>query len=389
MMTTSQTRRQALRTLGVGNALALGSSWGWAKVPKKPPQVAARWSAWDTFRQQFISKEGRVMDVGSPRSQTFSEGQSYALFFALIANDKETFEKVLNWTENNLCDGDMTARLPAWLWGRRDNDTWGVLDTNSASDSDLWIAYALGEAGRLWDDRRYRALSSLISARILREETATLPILGLSLLPAAKGFAETTGRWRLNPSYMPLQLMRWFAMNEPDPRWKLLAESSLKIIRGSAPKGFVPDWIIFDAQQGFLPDLGGAEKGQGAYNAIRVYLWAGMLHAQAPERAALLATLTPMTRFVRENGHPPESIDILSGKANRPGPSGFSAAILPFLDATGDKSTLQMQLSRLQAKPLRPDEYYGQVLSLFGRGWIDGFYRFAVNGRILPQWGHL
>ena len=385
-MNRPETRRQILLTAAVGSTLALGDSRVWATATKNQPQMLARWAAWQVFRQQFITKEGRVVDIGSPRSQTFSEGQGYALFFALVADDRETFEKVLNWTENNLCGGDMTARLPAWLWGRRDDDTWGVLDGNSASDSDLWIAYALGEAARLWNDRRYRALSSLISARILREETATLPTLGLSLLPAAKGFAETPGRWRLNPSYMPLQLMRWFSANEPDPRWALLAESSLKIIKGSAPNGFAPDWIIFDAQLGFLPDIGGSEKGQGAYNAIRVYLWAGMLHTQAPERAALLAKFTPMISHIRNFGHPPESVNILNGKAERPGPIGFSAAVLPLLDAVGDKRTLKMQLDRLQAKPLRPDEYYGQVLSLFGRGWLDGFYRFAANGRLLPQW---
>lgn len=379
-------RRQALQALGGSGTFLLGGLPAWGQIPIKPLQTAPRWPAWEAFRQQFVSKEGRVIDSGSTRSQTFSEGQSYALFFSLVADDRASFETILNWTENNLCSGDITAQLPAWLWGRRDDETWGVLDSNSASDADLWIAYALGEAGRLWSDRRYRALSSLISARVLREETSNLPGLGTCLLPAAKGFAETAGSWRLNPSYMPLQLMRWFASNESDPAWKRLAESSLKIITGSAPQGFAPDWIVYDTQQGFLPDSTGAEKGQGAYNAIRVYLWAGMLHPDAPERQLLLKTLLPMARYVRDNGHPPESIDIRSGQAARPGPPGFSAAMLPFLDATGDTSALQMQRTRLEARPPRPDEYYAQALSLFGRGWLEGFYRFAANGHLQPRW---
>ena len=376
-------RRQALLALG---ATLLADSLARAVEGAAPQASEQSWPDWVAFRKLFINEGGRVVDLGSARSQTFSEGQSYALFFALVADDRVTFEKVLRWTEDNLCDGDLSARLPAWLWGHRDDDTWDVIDRNPASDADLWIAYALGEAGRLWGERRYLALSKLISARILREETSDLPGLGLSLLPAPKGFVDVGGRARLNPSYMPMQLMRWFAAQEMDPRWARLADSSLKIIVGAAPKGFAPDWILYDAKSGFMPDLQGRGKGQGAYNAIRVYLWAGMLHPQAIERAVLLQTLAPMAAYVRQNGQPPESVDILTGQATRAGPSSFSAALLPFMEAQDDQPTLQLQQSRLQARPLPADAYYAQVLGLFGLGWSQGRYRFAANGSLLPKW---
>ena len=48
-----------------------------------------------------------------------AKGQSYALFFALVANDQATFDKVLAWTERHLAEGDLSARLPAWLWGEK------------------------------------------------------------------------------------------------------------------------------------------------------------------------------------------------------------------------------------------------------------------------------
>ena len=382
-------RRRALAAL-------LGSSLGWAapssgaqtaKVAAAPANLAQdSWPAWRAFRTQFMSEDGRIIDTGSARSQTFSEGQAYALFFALVANDRGAFETLLRWTEDNLCGGDLTARLPAWLWGRRDDNTWGVIDSNAASDADLWIAYALGEAGRLWNERRYAALSNLISARVLREGTADLPGLGLSLLPGPMGFVPAPGRWKLNPSYLPMQLMRWLARHGDGSAWQQIAESSIKIILGASPKGFAPDWILFDATQGFLPDLAGEEKGQGAYNAIRVYLWAGTLDPDSPDRKVLLKALAPMARHVRDTGQPPESIDILTGQATRPGPSGFSAAMLPFLQAQGDRPTLQRQLDRLEAKPLRPDAYYEQVLSLFALGWRDGFYKFAPDGHLQPRW---
>jgi endoglucanase len=325
-----------------------------------------------------------VVDGDSGR--TVSEAQAYALFFALVANDRGGFEQLLRWTEDNLCQGDLSAHLPAWQWGRQDDGNWGVLDANPAADADLWLAYALGEAGRLWDERRYTALSSLVSARVLREECAELPDLGLALLPGAKGFALADGRWRLNASYSPPQVVQWLAQHADQPEWKRVAESTPKVIAGSAPKGFAADWTLYDTRQGFMPDVDGPERTRGGYNAIRVYLWAGMLHPDAPGRTSLLRSLRPMAEHVRSNGQPPESIDILSGQADRPGPAGFSAALLPFLQAQQDNATLQLQRARLTARPLRADAYYEQVLGLFALGFMEGFYRFAADGRLQPRW---
>ena len=382
---TNLLRRRTVLQASAGAALV---SW----LPSAQAQQAApgairsAWAAWDSFKAQFISEGGRVISEDAEGGRTYSEGQAYALFFALVANDRPAFDKIFRWTENNLCNGDMTARLPAWLWGRRQDGTWGVIDSNAASDSDLWIAYALGEAGRVWDERRYRALSALLAARILREETADIPGLGLTLLPAPTGFVQSNGRWRLNPSYTPMHLMHWLAANDPDPQWKSLVDSSLKVIQGSSPQGFTPDWTLYDAKQGFLVDDQGKEKGQGTYNAIRVYLWAGVMHADAPGRKLLLSTLAPMARYVRDQGYPPESIDIMTAQASGPAPSGFSAALLPFLRTIGDDKALQSQRMRLEARPLRATSYYEQVLALFGVGAFEAQYRFSAAGQLMTRW---
>lgn len=280
------------------------------------------WPAWDHFKKTFIAEDGRVIDHSGPRKPTTSEGQAYALFFALSANDKAAFQRILTWTENNLAAGDLTARLPAWQWGQREDNSWGVIDKNPASDADLWIAYSLGVAGEVWKDKRYSALSSLLALRILNEETAELPGLGLSLLPAPTGFNLPNNQWKLNASYLPLPLLRWFEQKESDERWKRMLAPAMRLIAGSAPKGYAADWIIYDAQKGFLPDSQGAEKGQGGYNAIRVYLWAGMMASQDAERANLLKLLRPMLQLVDSKGYPPEFIDILSGEISGPGSSG-------------------------------------------------------------------
>lgn len=359
---------------------------GAAEAVTVKPTCQTDWPAWKNFKTGFISKGGRVVDGNTPRKQTVSEGQAYALFFSLVANDRKTFDLILQWTENNLANGDLTSHLPAWLWGRRDDGSWGVLDNNPASDADLWVVYALGEAGRLWGDRRFVALSSLLASRILREETADLPGLGPTMLPAPHGFQTGGKTWRLNPSYMPMQLMDWLSSRSPDRTWRQISESSQRIILESAPQGFSPDWTVYEDSKGFRMDSAGEEKGAGGYNAIRVYLWAGMLASDAPSRPRLLAAFTPMADFIARHGYPPESVNIATGEATGPGPSGFSAAMLPFLAARGDSATLQGQRDRLTARPLRSDAYYEQALSLFAHGWMEGRYQFTKNGSLLPSW---
>lgn len=368
--------------------LLMVSLWLMLAVPAMAASCNDTWPGWEHFKKTFIAEDGRVIDHSGARKPTTSEGQAYALFFALSANDKAAFQRILTWTENNLAAGDLTARLPAWQWGQREDNSWGIIDKNPASDADLWIAYSLGVAGEVWKDKRYAALSSLLAQRILNEETAELPGLGLSLLPAPSGFNLPNNQWKLNASYLPLPLLRWFEQKESDERWKRMIAPAMRLIAGSAPKGYVADWIIYDAQKGFLPDSQGVEKGQGGYNAIRVYLWAGMMASQDAERANLLKLLRPMLQLVDSKGYPPEFIDIFSGEINGPGSSGFSAALLPLLQVNGTQKTLVQQQLRLQAQAIKPDAYYDQVLSLFALGWQEKRFRFDARGNADFYWQH-
>jgi endo-1,4-beta-D-glucanase Y len=384
-------RRQALEGLGASflTAAWAASASAQSSQPKQatpPADCSHAWPAWAVFRQQFVAEDGRVLDPETQRAQTVSEAQAYGLFFALVANDRPSFEKILKWTENNMAGGDLTARLPAWIWGRRDDGQWGVVDPNPASDADLWIIYALAEGGRLWGDKRLGALATVMADRLLRDTTANIPGLGLTLLPGPKGFQSGGDTWRLNPSYLPLHQMRWFAKHMPNPAWEKVLASARKLVLGSAPRGFSPDWIVYRANKGFEIDVTGEGYGQGAYNAIRVYLWAGLMASGDPNAKALLNALAPMAKFVAVQGFPPEAVDIQTGAGTKPGPSGFSAALLPFLQARGDKTSYDAQINRLAAKPIRPKAYYEHALSLFAFGKIDGFYRFSADGSLVTKW---
>jgi endo-1,4-beta-D-glucanase Y len=360
-----------------------------------PPALAVcrTWQAWDDFARNFLADSGRLIDPSTYYGQTTSEGQAYALFFALVADDRSRFAAILRWTENNLCAGDLSAHLPAWQWGRKADGSYAVIDANPAADADLWIAYTLQEAGRLWRLPRYVMLGQQVAERILAEETAVMDGLGRLLLPAPAGFLQDAGHARFNPSYVPLQLLRRLADGsvtaESTSGWQEIERNALRMIIESAPRGFVPDWIGYTAGTGFGPVASGdGAAGIGSFNAIRTYLWAGMLAADTPDRARLLTRLRPMADLAITAGAPPERIDTRSGAADGTGDAGFSAALLPLIDATAGRHAATLQRARITARdPLaRRDNYYEQALTLFGLGWADGVYRFAPDGQLRLQW---
>lgn len=348
-------------------------------------QCVASWPAWQHFNNTFIRADGRVEDIASPRHATVSEGQAYALFFALVANDRAAFERILTWTENNLAQGDLSAQLPAWWWGQRDDGSWGVLDSNAASDADLWLAYTLGEAGRIWHERRYLALSRLLAQHILDAETTQIPNFGRALLPGPQGFHPDASTWRLNASYAPLQLLRRLARNDArqSAAWSDIADSSAALIDAAAVHGFVPDWSLYVVGKGVVPD----EQTQaiGSYDAIRVYLWLGMLSVDDPYVHSLRARLQPFANYVKQSGLPPEKINTATGEiVTAPGPVGFAAAAAPFV-ALYDDTAAQSLWQRVERELPPATDYYNWVLITFARGFRDGYFRFAGNGDLLRK----
>src|SRR5882672_5071848 len=59
------------------------------------------WRQWQEFKGLYLSEDGRVIDASTPQAITVSEGQAYAMIFALIANDPATFVKILRWTQED------------------------------------------------------------------------------------------------------------------------------------------------------------------------------------------------------------------------------------------------------------------------------------------------
>lgn len=347
---------------------------------------------WKQFQIKYIQADGRVIDFQEAPGITTSEGQAYTLFFSLVANDQNQFNTILDWTSQHLAQGDLVKHLPAWRWGILADKTWGIIDTKSAADADLWIAYSLLEAGRLWHKPQYTNLGISFLHQIAAQEVAEVPKLGWMLLPGNQGFKLPGKKWLFNSSYYPIQILKRMALADPAGPWSDITKNSFAMLMSVNRYGFSPDWSLYDEQKGWGMDLD--QQAIGSYDAIRVYLWAGMLSDNDPDKAMLLEAHSGMAQWLDQgNQSPPERVDTNSGVAVGFGPAGFSAALLPYLDSQKKYSLFSAQLATIKNRSRgelvgEQQNYYDQVLSLFGIGWSNKKFRFDRNGYLVTDWSN-
>lgn len=403
-------RRLALQRLM--GALAWCAAWPAAALASDPrpqprPPACRAWPLWQGFLDKFAQADGRVIDDQFQTRYTTSEGQAYALFFCLVNDDRPRFDTLLRWTETHLAGGSLQARLPGWRWGRDDRGEWRLIDSNPASDADLWLAHTLFEAARLWQAPAYRDTAQALLRQVQDTAVVQLPGFGAMLLPAPAGFAQD-GAWRLNPSYLPLHQLRAFTREDPQGPWAKLAGHTVSMLEAvTHPTGFAPDWVAYAPPRGWHAT--DTSPALGSYDAIRVYLWAGLVHPSDPLRPALLSAVRGMRNWLaRGEAGPPQQVRTDSGQGQglMPGPVGFSGALLPYLNATG-RSALRARQAQRVATALRhgapqpapagcsggatavasawvgeSPTYYDQVLCLFGVGAVEGRYRFTADGTL-------
>lgn len=376
------------------------------------------WDLWNSYATHFIDQQGRVIDPqGGDR--TTSEGQSYALFFALVNNDQGRFEQLLKWTQTNLAQGDLGAHLPAWLWGKSKEGEWKTLDPNPAADADVWIAYSLVEAGRLWNKPAYAGLGRQMMGLIARQEVAELPGFGMMLMPGPTALFDHKGTWTVNASYVPLFIFERFSAIQPAGPWGAIAMNIPRLLRQSAKHGFAMDWNDYLPADGFYPapapgaaqpapdkNQKGAPESEtkpdpeadppapvGSYDAIRVYLWAGML-GEGQTRTDMIGAISGMRSYLANHGAPPEKVSGQGIPLEQDGPVGFSAAMLPYLRAFPGAEKLEAQqrirmsaqLDRTTGLYGKNPAYYDQNLVLFATGFLDERFRFGPRGELRVEW---
>lgn len=342
---------------------------------------------WEAYLVRFFQADGRILDSGINPNTTSSEAQTYTLFMSLVTNDRLRFDIILNWIEAQLAQKSLRRNLPGWNWGKRSDGEWTLLDDNSASDADLWLAYTLFQAGMLWNEPRYTNIAYAVLSQIKHAEMSKLPGFGKMLVPAPKGFKEHN-KWRINPSYLPLQLFRYFQTVDPSGPWAEFSVNTIRLFQ-TFPRHLAPDWAIYRNQEGWT-----YKENQwlyGSYDAIRTYLWAGMLNQSDPAKTQLLDSLSGMLQVLKITQVPPHKINIVTGDFETGAPTGFSAAIMPFLKSQNEKEMLHMQLQAIDEKFKNKligenPRYYDQILSLFGLGWYEGYFSFNLDGSLKTAW---
>lgn len=388
-----------------------GNKWGWRRwvamavaLGTLSLQTGCRaetpWPLWQQYRAKFIEASGRVIDhdPGS-NERTTSEGMAYSMFFALVVNDRPTFDKLLRWTEDNLAGGDLTARLPSWNWGKSPEGEWKPLDMNSAADADLWMAYDLLEAGRLWKDDRLTKLGDVMMDRIAHSEVTVSPTLGTVLLPGPTGFRPQPNTLILNPSYSPPQLLARLKAEQPSGPWGPALEALPGLIGAASPSGFVMDWVVSGATtapSGTPAELASGKPGitpVGSYESIRVYLWLGMADKGTPGVPKSLQYTNGMAHYMEGNVTPPLQVDPTGKVLSADGTVGFSAAMIPYLMAVGHKDQATAQANRLSASVYsttglygRNPHYYDQNLAMFSTGFTEGRFKFDRDGKLKLKW---
>ena len=356
------------------------------------------WPLWNAYQAHFIDSQGRVIDhTGGGR--TTSEGQAYAMFFALADDDRAAFDRLLKWTQVNMAAGDLATHLPGWLWGQGKDGQWKLQDPNPAADADVWMVYALVEAGRLWNVPAYLSTGRAMMGLIAKSEVLNLPGFGPMLMPGPTGFQHNQ-TWTLNPSYMPLFLFQRLAKVDPSGPWQQIALGIPRMLEGSSRHGYAMDWVNYIPGDGFFPAPAMAtgnkdsEVPGGSYDAIRVYLWAGMISDAGTIRAQVLSAIPAMSVYLASHDAPPEKVSDQGIPLAQDGPVGFSAAVLPYLRAFPDLSRLSAQQTVRMSKMRDASTglygkdlaYYDQNLALFSTGFLDGRFRFGPGGELTVQW---
>jgi endoglucanase len=100
-----------------------------------------------------------------------------------------------------------------------------------------------------------------------------------------------------------------------------------------------------------------------------------------------------MSRYLETGADVPEIVNDSGLTIHQPAPPGFYAAMLPYLTAKGNQQAeircaQKLSATRDSGSLLfgRPAAYYDQNLSLFGTGWMDGYFSFAENGELQVKW---
>ncbi len=172
------------------------------------------WSLWDAYVAHFIDAQGRVIDHTSG-DRTTSEGEAYAMFFALADDDRATFDRLLSWTQGQSRQqrsGKPSSRVALGPRATTDNGRRSI-PIRQRTPMYGWPTRFLKPAA-CGMSPRYANIGRRMMAQIAKVEVTNLPGFGLVLMPGPVGWQHGQ-TWTLNPSYMPVFVFERLAKCRP------------------------------------------------------------------------------------------------------------------------------------------------------------------------------
>lgn len=314
---------------------------------------------WEQYKKHFISEDGRIIDYYQNMA-SHSEGQGYGMLLALMHDDGALFDKIWQWTDNNLRvrkDG-----LLCWLWGKRTNGKWELIDYNNATDGDILVAYALLEAGKKWDVKEYGE-EALKIIKATREEVAFKWQGHILLLPAYYGFTKGE-EFIVNPSYFILPAFRAFAKADNKSFWDNVYKGSRAVLSEAvfSTLHLPADWVIL-SQSGVSVY---SERSENfGYEAIRVPLYMSM-----EEKPEFPQGIRKILNTYNAIGYIPLWVNLINDSFSlKQAPAGFYAVFARAAGIMGEDVLSDKLLEEAKHKLTEEkDDYYSFTLYLLATG---------------------
>lgn len=257
---------------------------------------------WEQYKARFMLPDGRIIDTGN-NNVSHTEGQGFAMLLAVYNNDRLSFDKLWQWTRTHLYRKDIG--LFSWRYEPGLPDP--VADKNTATDGDIFIAWALLEADKKWGNRDYHFASAGIQKALLRHTLVSYAGYQV-LLPGVSGFKHPDSVI-VNPSYFIFPAWQAFYQDSHLQQWKTLREDGLALIeKMQFGKTQLPtDWVALQASGQMAP--ASAWPPRFGFDAVRVPLYVQWYQNNSP-------LLPRFVSFWRNQNRQaiPAWVDVLTGQ---------------------------------------------------------------------------
>ena len=317
---------------------------------------------WEAYKKKFISEDGRIIDFFQ-NSISHSEGQGYGLLLALMNGDRETFDRVVGWTVDNL--QVRRDALFAWAWGKRVNGTWTVIDYNNATDGDMLIALALVSAGKKWKHDPYTRLAKSI-IKDIRTQLAVNKYNMSFLLPGYYGFGDESGLV-FNTGYLIFPAFTRFSEVDDSKFWNRIYADGFKILNKARFSRFnLPsDWILILNEN---VSVFKTKSPYFGYEAIRIPLY--MIWDDNQEQ---LIAFSDYLQFVQEANFLPNRVNLVDGTFSMDkAPAGFYAVFSRCAEMLKNEE-LSRNLMKIADDKIshEPNDYFSHSLYLLSKGRLE------------------